>query len=49
MATRTSLSVKSQATSMFHSKKLGANHADRTVYLMRGRDLSGGNDFRVRL
>ena len=30
-------------------KKLSAGHADRTLYLMRGRDLSGRNDFRVRL
>ena len=37
------------AASMFREKRLGANHADRTVYLMRGRDLSGRNDFRIRL
>jgi ectoine hydroxylase-related dioxygenase (phytanoyl-CoA dioxygenase family) len=37
------------AGAMFREKRLGANHAERTVYLMRGRDLSGRNDFRVRL
>jgi hypothetical protein len=37
------------ADSMFREKHLGANHSQRTVYLMRGRDLSGRNDFRVRL
>jgi hypothetical protein len=37
------------AASMFREKRLGANHADRTVYLMRGRDLSGRNDFTIRL
>jgi ectoine hydroxylase-related dioxygenase (phytanoyl-CoA dioxygenase family) len=37
------------ATAMFHDKKLGADHAERTVYLMRGRDVSGANDFRIRL
>lgn len=30
-------------------KKLSAGHADRTLYLMRGADRSGRNDFRVRL
>jgi ectoine hydroxylase-related dioxygenase (phytanoyl-CoA dioxygenase family) len=30
-------------------KKLAAGHAERTLYLMRGIDRSGRNDFRVRL
>ena len=30
-------------------KKLSAGHAERTLYLMRGGDKSGRNDFRVRL
>jgi len=30
-------------------KKLAAGHAERTLYLMRGIDKSGRNDFRVRL
>ena len=29
--------------------KLIYNHADRTLYLMRGEDVSGKNDFRMRL
>lgn len=30
-------------------KKLGLGHEDRTLFLMRGGDLSGRNDFRLRL
>ncbi len=37
------------ADRMTREKKLGANHANRTVFLMRGSDRSGKNDFRVRL
>jgi ectoine hydroxylase-related dioxygenase (phytanoyl-CoA dioxygenase family) len=37
------------AEAMVREKRLNANHAARTLYLMRGGDLSGRNDFRVRL
>lgn len=37
------------ARSHKETKKTAIGHADRTLYLMRGRDLSGRNDFRVRL
>ena len=37
------------ADRMTREKKLGANHAERTLFLMRGVDRSGRNDFRVRL
>jgi hypothetical protein len=30
-------------------KKLGGGHEDRTLFLMRGRDRSGRNDFQLRL
>jgi ectoine hydroxylase-related dioxygenase (phytanoyl-CoA dioxygenase family) len=36
------------AVTQMRAKQLQANHAERTLYLMRGCDLSGRNDFRMR-
>jgi len=45
----TSVFDRELADRMTREKKLGANHAERTLFLMRGVDRSGRNDFRVRL
>jgi ectoine hydroxylase-related dioxygenase (phytanoyl-CoA dioxygenase family) len=45
----TSVFDRELAVRQREEKKLANSHADRTLFLMRGRDLSGRNDFQLRL